>query len=144
MADSELKQPDQVPMTDPSASLSGKTAAQEMKQGDDPLSSSQRTGSPEGDEFDSARSSLPLRQRSEVLSHRPEPEEATTVGGGDGGRLAAEQSQGGGKGTQVSPSGGEVKTHTIMNGELIWTLYLLHIMHQGRYELYVVSIWDII
>ena len=123
MADSP-KQPDQVPTTDPSASLSGKAAAQEVKQGDDPLSSSQRADSPEGDEFDSARSSLPPRQRGAVISSRPEPEEAATVGGGDGGRLAAEPSQGGDREAPVSGSVGEVKTHTIMNGELTWTLYL--------------------
>lgn len=95
MADS-AERPERVPPTG-AASLQGKPVSEEVKQGDDPLSSSQKA-EPSDSNVDGGQGSLTSskpRTRSGALSQKPE--EATTVGGGDSGRSGIELSQEGGR-----------------------------------------------
>lgn len=117
MADSS----EQVPPTG-AASLAGKAAPEEVKQGDDPLSSSQKAGPPDSD-VDGAQSSLTStksRSRSGALSQQTE--EATTVGGGYSGATGEESDgdrvAGGGGGDGATSTTVTYAPRTIMNGML--------------------------
>lgn len=126
MAD-QANQPEKLVSSANTASSSGKVSPpQEVRQGEDPLSASQTTESPDVNDVNRSGKSPKPRRRSGAISHRSE--EATTVGGGDGGLTSSasgESAHDGGRGSQGrasidGTSSGAARVgpppQTIMNG----------------------------